>query len=268
MDISKLLFLTACLFAALSCGRSGCCSDEKETMYQVATLQSLMAGNFDGYVSIGELKTHGDVGLGTFHRANGEMIVLDGCVYQALGDGSVVVADDSETTPFSTVTWFDADISPEIPPFENVSVLESRLDSVVYAYGRNFIYALRLDVNACSIVFRSSLPQEKPYGPLSEVLPGKQRTFSTENIGGTVVAVYFPSFFSSQNTPGWHFHFISGDRKQGGHLLEISSAETAVAQLDAAQSFCLYLPQDSTFSRRDYSEDMSDAIKAVEHPER
>lgn len=268
MDISKLLFLALCLFAPVSCSRPGAGSVEKETLYQVATLQSLMAGNYDGYVSVGELRAHGDVGLGTFDRLNGEMIVLDGCVYQALGDGTVVVADDSGTTPFSTVTWFDADLCPEIQPFDSLSGLESQLDSAVYAYGRNFIYAVCLDINVSGVVFRSELPQEKPYGPLSEVLQDRQRTFACENISGTVVGVCFPSFFSGQNTTGWHFHFISSDRKQGGHLLEISSSETSTAQLDATPYFNLYLPQDCSFSRRNLSEDFSDAIELVEHSAR
>ncbi|MDO5322230.1 MAG: acetolactate decarboxylase [Bacteroidia bacterium] len=262
---SKSFILALCLFSLAACNQAESDSAEKETMFQVATLQSLMVGNYDGFVSIGELKRHGDVGLGTFERVNGEMIVLDGHVYQALGDGSVRIADDGDTTPFSTVTWFEADITDELNPFENVSALERQLDSIVYGNGRNFIYALRLDIDACDVTFRSELPMEKPYGPLSEVLPDKQRSFSCRNTGGTVVAVYFPSFFSGQNTPGWHFHFISSDRSQGGHMLEISSIGKSTARLDATPYFNLYLPAENTFSRRDLSGDMSEDIEKVEH---
>lgn len=37
----------------------------------------------------------GDTGIGTFEGLNGEMIMLDGTVYQALGDGRVIVAPDN-----------------------------------------------------------------------------------------------------------------------------------------------------------------------------
>ncbi len=239
------------------------CND-RETMYQVATLQSLMVGNYDGYVSIGELKKYGDIGLGTFDRVNGEMIVLDGQVYQALGDGSVKMAEDSQTTPFSTVTFFEADITASIAPFDNLPALTQQLDSIVNACGSNLIYALRLDLKARSVTFRSELPQDKPYGPLAEVLPDKQRSFTCELLDGCLVAVRFPAFFAGQNTPGWHFHFISADRRQGGHLLDVSSSEISVAELDATNRFLMFMPSDESFSHRDLSEDMSEDIRKVE----
>lgn len=263
-EIPRLLIIAVSLLSIAACNPSGSGLAEKETMYQVATLQSLMVGNFDGFVTIGELRKHGDTGLGTFDRVNGEMIVLDGRVYQALGDGTVRTADDSGTTPFSTVTWFEADITDEIVPFNDISSLEHQLDSIVLTNGLNFIYALKLETYASAVTFRSELPMEKPYGPLAEVLPDKQRSFACENIPGTVVGVYFPTFFAGQNTPGWHFHFISKDRTQGGHLLGISSAVTSTALLDTTPYFSLYLPQDSSFSRRDLSDDMQDEVDIVE----
>ncbi|MCQ2072341.1 MAG: acetolactate decarboxylase [Bacteroidaceae bacterium] len=271
MRIRKVIFvgiISMCLAGMAACKGSDVSmkSDaaDRETMYQVATLQSLMVGNYDGFVRIGELRKHGDIGLGTFSRVNGEMIVLDGNVYQALGDGTVRIASDSETTPFSTVTCFEPDIRAKLSPFDNISSLTQQLDSIVAANGRNFIYALRLDVSTRSVTFRTEDAMDKPYAPLAQVLPGKQRSFTRQNMSGTVVAVCFPSFFAGQNTPGWHFHFISSDRKEGGHMLDISTLETCTAKLDATTFFNLYLPDDDTFSRRDLSDDMSDAIDKVE----
>lgn len=271
-NICVYIFVVMSIFSFVSCEDN---DDEnnigkldvsgKETMYQVATLQSLMVGNYDGFVRIDELKKHGDIGLGTFNRVNGEMIVLDGNVYQALGDGNVKIADNSETTPFSTVTYFEPDIISRLSPFDSISALTHQLDSIVYVYGRNFIYALKLDVKTKSVTFRSELPQNKPYGPLAQVLPDKQRTFVRENLEGIVVAVYFPSFFAGQNTPGWHFHFISSDRERGGHMLQISTAETSMVQLDATPYFGLYLPEEKSFSQCDLSDDMSGDIGKVEH---
>ena len=62
-----------------------------DVLYQVALIQSLVQGYYDGIITVGELKQHGDTGIGTFEGLNGEMIVLDGTVYQAVADGSMLV---------------------------------------------------------------------------------------------------------------------------------------------------------------------------------
>ena len=56
-----------------------------------------------------ELKQYGDTGIGTFDKLNGELIMLDGEVYRAAGDGRVEIVSDDETIPFSVVTFMDAD---------------------------------------------------------------------------------------------------------------------------------------------------------------
>lgn len=270
MNLDKLLLWSMALYGFLclaSCEKDSneqTQADTRETMYQVATLQSLMVGNYDGFVSMNELKKHGDIGLGTFNKADGEMIVMDGTIYQALGDGTVKVAKDSETTPFATVTFFDTDLTATIPSTDSISTLTKRLDEIVSGYGRNFIYVLRMDVKTKQVTFRSELPQEKPYGPLVKVLPDKQRTFYGNDLNGTIIAVYFPTFFTGMNTPGWHFHFISDDKKQGGHLFQIATDGASTAHLDATPYFEMYLPEDSTFSQCDLSDDRSEDIKNIE----
>ena len=67
----------------------------------------------------------GDIGIGTFKGLNGEMIVLDGTVYQALGDGRVVVADDKDKVPFSNVTFFDKDITVDLQDVTDKEDLKS-----------------------------------------------------------------------------------------------------------------------------------------------
>ena len=53
-------------------------AENGDVIYQVALLQSLAQGYFDGIITVGELREHGDTGIGTFEGVNGEMIVLDG----------------------------------------------------------------------------------------------------------------------------------------------------------------------------------------------
>ena len=75
-----------------------------EVINQVSLLQGLTFGDYTGSVTVAELKKMGDIGIGTFDKLNGELIMLDGVVYRAAGDGSVEVVSDEETVPFADVT--------------------------------------------------------------------------------------------------------------------------------------------------------------------
>lgn len=223
-----------------SCGRNAV---DTETMYQVATLQSLMEGNYDGYISVGELRGMGDIGLGTFSAADGEMIVLDGRVWQARFDGSVQEARDTVGTPFANVTHFDEDFAVPLGGISSMAGLTGLLDDAVASHGRNQIYVARIDLDDCDrILVRSALPQHKPYRPLAEALATDQREFTYEHVGGSIVAVYFPPVFDGQNAVGWHCHFISDDRRCGGHMLDISFSEQTRARFDITPYFLMYLP--------------------------
>ena len=46
-------------------------SQDRDTLYQVSTLYSLLVGNYDGIQTVGELKANGDIGIGTFHALDG-----------------------------------------------------------------------------------------------------------------------------------------------------------------------------------------------------
>jgi acetolactate decarboxylase len=62
------------------------------TIFQVSTSGALVAGVYSGMVSVEAILTHGDFGVGTFADLDGEMVVLDGVVYQVRGTGQVSVA--------------------------------------------------------------------------------------------------------------------------------------------------------------------------------
>ena len=238
---------------------------DRESLFQVATLQSLMVGCYDGFISVGELRRHGDIGIGTFHCIDGEMTILDGVVYQAMGDGTMRVAPDSVTVPFATATYFDADIVACVPPFEDLQALGHHLDSIIVSVGRNQIYMLQMPVEAQALTVRSEISQTPPFRPLAETMAEAQREFSYENVRGMLVAIYFPPFFKAENTPGWHYHFVSDDRLTGGHVLALkSAAEEMEAELDATPYFHMYLPEDRKFNETDLTPDLSREIKKVE----
>jgi hypothetical protein len=63
--------------------------NDRETLYQVSTIDALLTGVYDPLAKIGEVLPHGDFGLGTFASLDGELILLDGQVYQTAANGQV-----------------------------------------------------------------------------------------------------------------------------------------------------------------------------------
>ena len=253
--MKKFLFLLICL--------SLICTASAESIYQVALLQSLAQGYFDGSMTVADLKTHGDTGIGTFDGLNGEMIVLDGVVYQAIGDGSVVVPADNETVPFSNVTFFEEDLTLALSAIQDMASLQSTLNEIVEINGANLFYMVKIPGTFSTIKVRSEYKQEKPYRNLDVALAADQNEFDFENIKGTMVGLYCPDYMGDLNSVGWHFHFLTEDLTQGGHVLQVSVDE-ATALLDATPGFELFLPEEKVFQNMELSKDMDEAIHKAE----
>ena len=62
----RKFLLTAALLSGIFCGAAFADDARSDKLFQVALLQSLMQGEYDGMISVGELKTYGDTGIGTF----------------------------------------------------------------------------------------------------------------------------------------------------------------------------------------------------------
>ncbi len=60
-----------------------------------------------------------------------------------------------------------------------------------------------------------------------------------------------------------HFHFITQDKKNGGHLLNVCAKNISV-KLDKKTSFKMILPEEEKFQQFQLSEDMSKDIHEVE----
>ncbi len=236
---------------------------DMDTIYQVALLQSLAQGYFDGIVTVSQLKEHGDTGIGTFDGLNGEMIVLDGVVYQALGDGSIVIAPDDETVPFSNVTFFEEDVHLILTGIQDMAALQEKLTAFVNENGPNLFYMVKITGTFASIKVRSENKQEKPYRQLDVALAADQVEYDYKQIRGTMVGLYCPNYMGGLNSTGWHFHFIAEDLSRGGHVLQVSVDE-AFAFIDATPGFTLEVPVNQAFQSIDLSRDMDEEIHRAE----
>lgn len=236
---------------------------DRECIAQVALLQSLAQGYFGGTITAGELRAMGDTGIGTFEGLNGEMIVLDGKVYQAFGDGRVAVCPDNTIIPFANVTFFDKDIAVKLNNIKDKAALEAALNATVQEHGVNSFYMVKLPAEFSSILFRSEYGSQEPYPTLVDALKEKQTEFTEKNLKGTLVGLYCPNYMGELNSVGWHFHFISEDKKKGGHILELSLKD-GTAYLDQTDKFTVMLHDDKKFHELNLAKDMRAEIRSAE----
>ena len=236
---------------------------DRDTIFQVSLLQGLTFGDYYGNVTVKELKRHGNIGIGTFDRLNGELIMLDGVVYRAAGDGSVEVVSNKETIPFSNVTYLDADKTKNLKNVADYKELCGELNKLVEERGKNRFYMIRIDGLFKEMNVRSVRAQEEPYKPLVNVLEYDQTFFDYKDIEGSIVGLYCPPYMSSLNAVGWHMHFISKDKTRGGHILGLNIVDAKLAW-DDTNAFQMLLPQNKMFTGFDLTIDQSEDIKKVE----
>lgn len=238
-------------------------AQDREVLYQVSLLQGLTFGDYYGSISVEQLKQHGDTGIGTFDGLNGELVMVDGAVYRAAGDGSVEEVSDEETIPFSNVTFLDGDLSRNLKEIPDFAALQNELNKIVEERGKNRFYMIRIDGTFQVVNARSEYAQEEPYAPLAEVLEYDQTFFDYQNIEGTLVGLYCPPYLSDLNATGWHLHFLSKDKTKGGHVLGLKITD-AVLTWDDTDGFQMQLPQNEMFAGFDLTIDQSEDIKKVE----
>jgi len=258
------LAIVLVIFAALVYTQftgSAATSADREILYQVSTIDALLQGVFDGIQPVADLKQHGDFGIGTFDALDGEMIVLEGVVYQAKADGKIYRVPDSLTTPFATVTYFDSDRTVTTGSPMNLTIFTSVMADLLPS--QNMVYAVRMQGTFPSMKVRAIPAQRRPYTTLAEAAKN-QSVYSYTDATGSVVGFYTPVFFKGLNVAGFHFHFISEDRQTGGHILDLIVPVNTTVEFDITPEFDMLLPTNGAFTGVDLSQDLSEELAKIE----
>jgi len=187
----------------------------KEELYQVSTLAAFQNKGYDGQISVRRMLEFGNTGFGTFHGLNGEMIVVDGVVYRARGDCTLEAVSDIETTPFATLGFLEHTAPIVLDVYGNLTALKDSLDEIIGDQQKLILSHISGVFE--KIAIHSVWPQVKPYDDLKKIVDA-QDVYIYENIEGTLVGVHCPESAEGFNVLGWHFHFISKDRRIGGHV--------------------------------------------------
>jgi acetolactate decarboxylase len=237
------------------------CAAPRNSVTQIGVSDALLAGAYDGQVACGTLTRQGDVGLGSFDRLDGEMVVLDGRIYQVRADGRVYSPPAGVTTPFAAVVKFRPTTTRELSGGITFREFQERLDALLPS--TNVVCVFRMTGTFRQMKTRSVPAQTKPYVPLVEATR-HQSVFELGRCRGTVVGFRMPDFVQGINVPGCHAHFLTADRQAGGHVLDFTLDEGTL-ELAVCSRIDLRLPKDAgAFKGIDFSRDRTEELDKAE----
>jgi acetolactate decarboxylase len=183
---------------------------------QVHTIASIVEGRYDGEVTVGELRGRGSFGIGTLQGLDGELVVVDGELWNIGPDGIAHVPPDDALVPFAALVELDDPttfaLDGPLPRAAFETEVSARLPEsdacwAVVARGR-----------FSSVRFRSVARQHPPYRPLDEVLATDQTFLEGGDLDAILVGFCFPDWASDVELPGYHLHMLTTDHATGGHV--------------------------------------------------
>jgi acetolactate decarboxylase len=237
------------------------CAAPQNSVTQIGAIDALLAGAYDGQVVCGTLTRQGDVGIGTFDRLDGEMIVLDGHIYQVRADGRVYSPPAGVTTPFAAVVKFRPTVARQLSGGITFREFQERLDALLPS--TNVVCAFRLTATFGQMKSRSVSAQTKPYAPLVEATR-HQSVFELGRCRGTVVGFRMPDFVKGINVPGCHAHFLTDSRRAGGHVLDFTLDEGTL-EVAVCSRIDLRLPTDANALKGiDFSRNRTEELNKAE----
>ncbi|KXX73192.1 Alpha-acetolactate decarboxylase [Madurella mycetomatis] len=232
-------------------------------VFQYSIISALMDGVATHGTPIARVLEHGDHGLGTFRNMVGEMIVLDGDVYQMKADGSVVhISNPRETvTPFATVTHFRPTTSMRatITGKADLGALLTRL----FPAASNHFLAIRMEGVFRKVNVRTAGGQIKPREGMVDVC-SRQTTHTFEGVRGAIIGFRCPQYVMGINVAGDHMHFITEDRRRGGHILAFETEGDVDIGIAQMSNFRLELPTEDDEFNQAALVLQAQGIKAVE----
>jgi acetolactate decarboxylase len=229
-------------------------------LYQTSLMSALLAGIYEGQATYGEIRKHGDFGLGTFNDLDGEMVGFDGAFYQLRSDGSARPVTDDQKTPFAVVTFFHAeqelDVSQPAAKSDLLAMIEKATDA-------NLFNAVRVEGIFDEVHTRTVQRQSRPFPPLTEAAKHQAEKVFT-NVEGTLAGFRSPTYAQGIGVAGFHLHFLRKDAQAGGHSLDYRLRAGKV-QVCTAHDLRVELPTTGDFLKANFENQALNAkIKAAE----
>ena len=244
--MKKILLLIPVLFLM------GCSSNEEDMIFHYSVLKALDNGVLEGNMKVGELKKHGDFGLGAYNKLNGEMIVMDHIVYRVSPEGKIMQPDDETLIPYSVTTFYHQEdtmfLAGEITYPALKAYVDRRLPS------RNLFYAFRIHGEFKYVKCGSVNLKEKPYDKSLLQMLADRPVYEGKEIKGTMVGFWCPAYIGDINTAGFHLHFLSDDHTIGGHIMEFTARSLEIGY-DTKSIYKILLPDSEIFRKSHFRSD-------------
>ena len=204
---------------------------------QTGTVAALMDGHYDGDLTLGELLSRADHGIGTVQGLDGELVIVDGEAFVAHGDQRVTPVPPTTKTPFAVACRFDAAASHALTGPMSYADLVAALDGWA---GDEPVVGVRVDGDFTDLRLRSVAGQVPPYPPLATVV-AHQTEWTVPAATGSVVGFRFPDASSGIEVAGYHLHFLADDRDVAGHVLGLT-LRRGTARVDGAHELHVEVP--------------------------
>lgn len=234
---------------------------QRHAIFQTSVMSALLDGVYDGDLTIAELLTHGDFGLGTFDALDGELLVLESVPFQLTAGGGARRARPDQTTPFAVVTTFVPHLT--FTPSAGATRAEVAEQTVARLPSHNLLYGVRMTGRFRRVTTRTVVRQTKPYRPLVEVTRGEP-VVEHLDVDGIVAGFRTPAYEGGIGVPGGHVHFLDAEQRRGGHVLDFL-ADRITVEVCIGTDLHLSLPMTESFAHADLDpEDVDEQIDAAE----
>jgi acetolactate decarboxylase len=187
------------------------------------------------------------------------MIVVDGHVFRVEASGRISEASPGDEAPFATVTRFAPTVDEALEATTSFDDLKLHLDR--YRRSDNLFYAIRID-GPFDYIKTRAVCAPPPGATLLDAAKA-QHEFAFTGAHGTLVGIYSPSFSGAVSVPGYHVHYLSDDRTQGGHLLQIRTGRVRL-RVQELDDFHIALPETEEFLSADLSRDTASELNSAE----
>ncbi|KAJ5898878.1 Alpha-acetolactate decarboxylase [Penicillium taxi] len=217
-------------------------------LFQYSILSALMKVICETGINVKDTLTNGNHGLGTVCNLNEEIVIIDGEVYHFPPGEKLRKIEVSDTLPFVMVTRFKPTIEKTLP-FLTMGSLPAALAPLLPSQ-QNCFLSVRVEGRFDQLRFRVIAAQSKPREPLAELVK-RQKEVTCCDVKGTLFGFWSPAFSGGFSVAGFHLHFLSKCKTQGGggggHVLGFAAREVRL-QAAAIRDYTVELPQNKDFN--------------------
>lgn len=235
--------------------------NSQKGLWQYGVTSAMAGGVYEGDLTVKDLLSRGDFGIGAPNHLNGELTVVDGRAWHTEAGKGTKEAADSLLLSHAFVLHFTPDFDFEMEGEMDETTMEQHISAQLS--NKNGMYAFRITAVFDDMKTRAFPPLPADCHTPTAELMGREYKFDFPNTKGTIVGTWIPAWLDGVNIPGYHFHFISDDHTQGGHVLSFTGRQMKV-EVYKIEEFCVQVQDSEEFRNFDFNKVSSEDIQRVE----